>query len=101
MGQKNLYNNLFGFRIIINIDFLKWEGQCPKLIQALEILIIEIKQKLSLIICLRSLYEILSGLRANKLLYLLIVFLNSFFKKDFHSETDLDWISSKMLMLTW
>jgi len=56
-------------------------------------LIIEIKQNLSLITLLRSLHKILSSLGANELLYLLIAVLNSFF------ENDLEWISSKMSML--
>ena len=64
-------------------------------------LIIEFKQNLSLINHLRSLHEILSSIGAEKLLYLLIILLNSSFKKGVYSETGLDRISSKMSVLTW
>ena len=58
------------------------------------------KQNLSLINLLRSLHEILSSLGADKLLHLLIILLNSSFKKGAYLETDLDKISSK-ISVTW
>ena len=63
-------------------------------------LIMDIKQNLSLINILRSLYEVLSNPGANEPLHLLIALLNSSFKKGAHLETGLDGISSKMLVLT-
>ena len=104
IGQKNLkksYNDLFSFRMIIDVKVLKWEDQCPKLIQTLMMLIIGFKQNLTLINLLKSFHEILSSLGADKLLYLLIILLNSSFKKGVHSETGLDRILSKISVLTW
>ena len=46
IGQKDLgesYNDLFGLEIIIDVDNLKCKGQCPRLIQALVMLIIKVK----------------------------------------------------------
>ena len=71
IGWKDLgelYDDLFGLEIIINVNNLKCEGQCPRLIQALVILTIEVKQISLLIIYLRIFYEILSGLGVNELL---------------------------------
>ena len=83
IGQKDLeesYNNLFSFEMIINVEVLKWEDQCPRLIQILVMLIMDIKQNLSLINILRSLYEVLSNPGADESLHLLIALLNSSFK---------------------
>ena len=76
MSQKDLsklYDNLFSLGIIINVKVL---------------------------ILLRSLYEILSGLGADKSLHLLIALLNSSFKNSFQLETCLDKILSKISVLT-
>lgn len=85
IGQKDLeklYDILFGFRIIIEVDTLKYDSQCLRLKQTLAMLIMEVKHELLLIILLRTFQEILSGPRANKLLHLLMVALNSSFKKE-------------------
>jgi len=69
IGQKDLgdlYDDLFSFGIIINVNVLK------------------------LITLLRSLYKILSSQEADELLYLLIAVLNSFFENGFHSEIGLE-----------
>ena len=71
------YNDLFGLEMIVDVDDLKCEGQYPRLMQALAMLIIEIKQSLSLIIHFMIFYKILSGLEADELLYLLMAFLNT------------------------
>ena len=98
MGKS--YEDLFSFRIIINVKLLKYKDQCFRLIQILAILVIEVGQNSLLIICLRIFYEILSSLGADESLYFLIVLLNSSFKKGSQSETYLDRILSKMLVLT-
>ena len=98
MGKS--YEDLFSFRIIINVKLLKYKDQCFRLIQILTILVIEVGQNSLLIICLRIFYEILSSLGADESLYFLIVLLNSSFKKGSQSETYLDRILSKMLVLT-
>ena len=54
-----------------------------------------------LIIYFKIFHKILLGLGIEKLLYLLIAFLNSSFKKDFYSNTDFKGISSNISMLTW
>jgi len=94
-----LYNDLFSFRMIIDVDVLKCDGQCPRFIQTLAMLIMKFKQSSLLIILLKSLQEILPSPKANKLLYLLMVVLSSFFKNRYHSEISLDCILSKILML--
>jgi len=102
IGQKNLgesYNDLFDLEMIIDVNDLKYKGQCPKLIQTLVMLIMEIKQSLSLIIHLRIFHKILSGLGADESLHFLMAFLNSSFKKGFQSETGFKEISFNILIL--
>jgi len=94
-----LYNDLFGFGIIIDVNVLKCKDQCPKLIQALAILITELKHISSLIICLSIFYEILSGPGADELLHLLMAFLNSSLENGFYSETGFKGISSNISIL--
>jgi len=104
IGQKDLgelYNVLLGFGIIINVNILKWEDQYPMFMQALAILIIEIKHELLLINCLRIFHKILSSPDIDKLLHFEIIVLNSSFKKESHSIISLAWISSKILILIW
>lgn len=104
IGWKDLgelYDILFGFRIIIEIDTLKCNGQCPRLKQALVILIMKVKYELLLIILLRTFQEILSSSEADKPLYLLIAALNSSFKKEPQSKVGLKLISFRMSILTW
>ena len=57
IGQKDLeklYDILFGFRIIIKVDTLKYNSQCLSFKQTLAMLIMEVKHELSLIILLRT-----------------------------------------------
>ena len=82
IGQNNLdelYNDLFSLEIIIDVNVLKYNSQCSKLIQTLAMLIIEFKQTSPLIIYLRIFHEILLSPGADKLLHLLMVSLNSSF----------------------
>jgi len=56
IGQNNLgnsYDILFGFGMIINNKDLKYNGQYPRSIHALAILIIFFKQSISLTTALR------------------------------------------------
>ena len=71
-------------------DTLKCNSQCPKLIQALVMLTIISKHLLFLTTHSRCFHEILSGPGADELLHLLIVIINSFLEKEFHSEYCLD-----------
>ena len=48
-------DDLFSFEMIIDVDNLKCDGQCPKLIQALAMLTIEIKY-LSILIILFKIF---------------------------------------------
>ena len=84
---------------IINVDNLKCDGQCPKLIQALVMLITETKHSSMLIILFKIFHEILLKPGAEELLYLLIAFLNSSLKKRSHSITGFDGILFKISML--
>jgi len=102
IGQKDLekLDILFGFRIIIEVDTLKCNSQYLRLKQALAMLIMGVKHELSLIILLRTFQEILSSPGADKLLHLLMVALNSSFKKEPQSKVGLELILSKMSILT-
>lgn len=91
---------LFGLGIMINNNTLKCNGQCPKLIQALVMLMMLLKYLLSLTTYLRYFYNILSVLEVDKLLYLLITIVNSFLEKEFHGKCYLDRISSNKELLT-
>jgi len=83
-------------------DTLKWNNQCPKLIQALVMLILLSKHLSSLTTNLRCFHKILSGLKADKLLYLLVTIINYFLEKEFHDEYCLDESSSnKDLSTCW
>jgi len=75
-----LNNDLFGFGMIINVDNLKCDGQCPKLMQALAMLMAETKHSL-LMTLFKIFHKILSVLGAEESLHLLMAFLNSSFKK--------------------
>ena len=97
MGKS--YNNFFGLEMIINVNNLKYKGQCPRLIQALAMLIIKVKQLLLLIIHFRIFHEILSSPGADELLYLLMAFLNSSFEKGFYMKTGFEEILSNILIL--
>jgi len=70
-------------------DTLKYTGQWPMLIYILTILIMFSKHLLFLMISLKCFYKILSGLKAYKLLHLLIDVINSFLEKEFHIKYSL------------
>ena len=104
MGLKNLgksYDNLFGLGIIIIVDFLKWFGQYPKLIQAFDIPMMLRRQSSCFRIDLRWFQDNLSGPKVDKLLQLLIMILNSSFENRDQLEMGLLPISSRILMSTW
>ena len=84
MGLKDLgvsYNSLLGFRMIIVIDVLKWEGHWPSSKHILVMLMILFRYPLSLMILLRYLYNSLSGPEVDKLLHLAIELMNFSSKK--------------------
>ena len=104
IGLNNLeesYNVLLGLGIMTVVDLLKWEGQNPKFIQALVMLMIFPKQSLSLKMTLRYLHDNLSGPGIEKLLQLAMALLNSSLEKGAHEEEDLLVTSSRILISTW
>ena len=80
-----LYEALLGLGVMINDDTLKCNGQCPKLIHVLAMLMILFKHLSSLTITLRCFHDILSRPSVNELLYLTIASLSSSFEKEGHS----------------
>ena len=83
-------------------DILKWNNQCPKLIQVLVMLILLSKYLSSPTTNSRYFHKILSGPEADKLLYLLIAIINYFLEKEFHDEYCLNESSSnKDLFTCW
>ena len=88
------------FGIIIDNDALKCDSQCPKLIYILAILTMFSKHLSSLMTSLRCFHKILSGLEADKLLYLLMAIVNYFFEKEFHDKYKLEESSSNNNMFT-
>ena len=78
------YKALLDLEIMIDINVLKCNGQCPKLIHVLAILIKLLRQDLSLIMTLRSLQDSLSDLGVKVLLHLLMELLNSSLEKGVH-----------------
>jgi len=96
-----LYDSLLGLGMTTIIDLLKWDGQNPRSIQALAILIILLKQLSSLRMVLRWLHNSLSSPSVEELLQLVMALLNSSLENGVHKEGDLSAISLRMLMLTW
>ena len=88
------------FGIIIDNDALKCDSQYPKLIYILAILTMFSKHLSSLMTSLRCFHKILSGLGADKLLYLLMAIVNYFFEKEFHDKYKLEESSSNNNMFT-
>ena len=85
MGQNilgELYEALLGFGMMIDNDILKCDSQCSRLIYMLAILIILIKHVLFLTIALKCFYDILSRLEVDKLLHLIIAFMNFLVEKE-------------------
>jgi len=70
------YEVLLGLGLMIDISYLKYKGQYPKLIYVLAMLIKFFRHISSLTITLRYFQDTLSGPDVDKLLYLLIALLN-------------------------
>ena len=69
---------------MINDNDLKYNGQCPKLMYILAILMKFFKHSVFLTITLKCFYKILSRLKVDKLLYLSITLVNFLFEKEGH-----------------
>jgi len=80
-----LYDVLLGFRIIIDIDFLKCKGQYPRLMCKFAILTMLTMYLLSPTNTLRYLQEIWLGPGVDELLHLLIASTNSATENGGHS----------------
>jgi len=78
------YDVLLGLGIIMDIDTLKYEDQCPKLIQALAIFRTLSRYAKFFKISFRCLYDNLSSLGIESLLHLLIANINSSLEKGGH-----------------
>jgi len=92
IGLNNLgelYDVLLGLGMTTVIDLLKWKGQNPRLIHVLAMLMIMLKQTLSLSMTLRWLHDNLSGPGVEELLQLAIVLLNSSLENRVHEEEGL------------
>ena len=76
--------------MIIDNDALKYDSQYPKLIYILAILTMFSKHLSSLMTSLRCFHKILSGLGADKLLYLLMAIVNYFFEKELYGKYELE-----------
>ena len=78
------YDVLLGLGMIIDIDTLKCEDQCPKSIQVLAIFKTLSRHAEFFRISFRCLHDNLSSPRVELLLYLLIADMNSSLKKGGH-----------------
>ena len=94
-----LYNILLGLGMMIDIDSLKWHGQCSKLIYTLAMFMILTRHAKFLVITLRCLQDNLSGLEVKSLLYLLIDVKNFSLEKGGHLVAILSRISSSNKVL--
>ena len=99
IGRYNLgesYVNLLGLGITIVVEVLKWDGQCPKSIQALAISI-SLKMQSSFLMMDLIWFQVnLSGPRADELLHFSIALINSYLEKGFQLLIGLLGILSKM-----
>ena len=86
--------------MMMEVDILKCDSQCPKLIQALVILIKFLRHDKLWMITLKCLQESLSSLGVKALLHLLINSRNSSLEKGDHEVIDLFGISSNKAVLT-
>ena len=87
MGQKNLgklYNALLGLGMMTVMDILKWDGQCPKSMQALAISMSLVMYSLFLMILLIWLQDNLSELETNELLHFSMVLISSSLENGAH-----------------
>ena len=104
IGLNNLeesYEALLGLGIMTIIDLSKWEGQNPKSIHVLAILMMMPKQLLSLRMILRWLHNNLSGPSLEELLQLAMALLNSSLENRAYEKRGLSVTSSRILMSTW
>ena len=69
---------------MINDNDLKYNGQCPKLMYILAILMKFFKHLVFLTITLKCFHKILSKLKVDKLLHLSITLVNFLFEKGGH-----------------
>ena len=74
---EELYEALLGLEMIMELDILKCNSQCPKLMHALAMLMKFFRYKLLLTITLRYLHSNLLGSKVNELLHFKIALLNS------------------------
>ena len=100
-NTAELYKVLFGLRIIIVVEVLKWDGQWSRSIHVLAILISLLMYSLFLIIFLRYLHVNLSGPGVEKLLYLLMALISFAFEKEAQLITSLSGISFKKWVSIW
>ena len=78
------YKALVGLEMMMELDVLKCNSQCPKLMHTLAMLMKILKYKQLLTIILRYLYNSLLGPRVNELLHLKIALLNSSSENGIH-----------------
>jgi len=83
------YKALLGLGIIID-DILKCDGQCPRLIHTLAILMKLLRYVLSLTMTLKCLHDNLSGTEVEVLLHFIIELLNFLTKKGIQIVVVLD-----------
>ena len=98
------YTDLLGLGITIVVEVLKWDGQCPKSIQAL-VISISLKTQSSFFMMDLIWFQVnLSGPRADELLHFSIVLINSCLEKGFQLLIGLLGISFKtwiLISLIW
>jgi len=104
MGQKVLeesYDSLLGLEMIMNVETLKCNSQWPNSMHTLAILMNFLRYAASLIIFLRCLYNNLSSLGVDKLLYFIIALINFSSKNGLHFITFLLGTSSSRSKSIW
>jgi len=95
-----LYDALLSLGMMMDVDILKCDGQCPKLIHVLAIFMMLLRYDKFLTISLKCLQDSLSGPEVESLLQLWMDDKNSSFKKDVHLVGKLFGISSNNKMST-
>ena len=104
IGQKaleELYNFLLGLEIMMDVETLKCNSQWFNSMHILVILMNFLRHSISLTILLRCLHNSLSSPRVDKLLYFMIVLMNSFSENRLHFITFLLGISSSKSESIW
>jgi len=89
------YDSLLGLGIMINMDVLKCNSQCPNLIYILAILMILLRHSIFLMITLIYLQDSLFGLGVELFLHFSIAERNSSLKKEGHLVQGLSKISPR------